>query len=191
MGPATYLRFLLLKKITKWDRSDVVLDVGCGSGRFIQLLSPLVREIHGIDISEEALKIARNLKINNAFLRKGNALKIPYKDNFFDKVICIDVIEHIEDDEKVLKEIKRVLKKGGEGIVYFVAGTLNPSIGHFHSYNFSSIVNLARKLDLRIKKLITYRSILDKIINPLRKPIKYYKLKACILSELITNFMFM
>jgi 2-polyprenyl-3-methyl-5-hydroxy-6-metoxy-1,4-benzoquinol methylase len=98
---------LLLKKITKWNRNDVVLDAGCGSGRFIKLLSPFVKEMHGIDISEKALKIAKSYKIKNAIIRKGNVLKIPYRNNSFDKVICIDVIEHIKDDKKSIKGIKK------------------------------------------------------------------------------------
>ncbi|MFH8093007.1 MAG: class I SAM-dependent methyltransferase [Candidatus Aenigmatarchaeota archaeon] len=169
MGPATYARFLFLKKITKWNINEVVLDVGCGSGRFIRLLSSLVKEIHGIDISEEALKIAKNMKIKNASLKKGSALKIPYGNNFFDKVICIDVIEHIRDDEKVLKEIKRVLKKGGEGIIYFPKG-FDPI--HYHSYDIKKIAKLAKRCKIKVDKILIHRSILDKIVNPLRKPIR-------------------
>jgi ubiquinone/menaquinone biosynthesis C-methylase UbiE len=168
IGPATYTRYLLLKKITKWNRNDVILDAGCGSGRFIKLLSPFVKEVHGIDISGKALKIARSYKIKNAIIRKGNVLKIPYRDNSFDKVICIDVIEHIKDDKKVLKELKRVVKPYGEILVYFVTGPL--SHVHFHSYCIESIKNLAKICKLKIEKILIHRSVIDDIVNPLRNP---------------------
>jgi ubiquinone/menaquinone biosynthesis C-methylase UbiE len=193
IGPATYTRYLLLKKITKWNKNDIVLDAGCGSGRFIKLLNPFVKEVHGIDTSERALKIAKSYKIKNAIIRNGNVLKIPYGNDFFDKVICIDVIEHIKDDKKVLKEIKRVLKKNGEAIVYFVSGELNPEIGHVHSYTIQTIQKLAKKLGLKIEKIVTHKSLIDKLINPLRKPIKKGKneRKNNYLTKLLAYLMYL
>jgi len=178
IGPVTYTKYLLLKKITNWNKNEVVLDAGCGSGRFIRLLSPFVKEMHGIDISGEALKIAKNFKIKNAIIKKGSILKIPYRDNFFDKVICIDVIEHVKDDKKALEEMKRVVKRNGEVIVYFCHGNLNPKIGHVHSYNIQTIQKLIRKVGFKIENILTYKSIIDKIINPLRKPMKNVKQKG-------------
>jgi len=177
IGPATYVRFLLMKKLINWGKKDVVLDAGCGSGRFLSLLSPFVKEIHGIDISEEALKIAKTIKATNVKIEKGSILKIPYKNGVFDKVICIDVIEHIKNDEKALKEIKRVLKSNGEGVIYFVAGKLNPKIGHVYTYSVKEIQKLTKKVGLKIEKIKTHRSIIDRIINPIRKPSKDVKKK--------------
>jgi len=192
IGPATYMRYLLLKKITKWSKSDIVLDAGCGSGRFILLLSPLVKEIHGIDISKEAIKIAKSYRIKNAKIIKGNVLRLPYKKNFFDKVICIDVIEHIKDDKKLLSQIRRVLKDEGEGIIYFVSGKLNSKIGHVHSYNLSSIKELIRSSELKIDRFLTHRTIIDKMINPLRKPMKTVQQKRInLLAKILAYLMYL
>lgn len=96
-----------------------VLDLGCGSGRHIVYLAKHSFEVYGIDISEHGIKIAKewlkkekvkaNLKIGSIYK------KLPYKDNFFDAIISIQVIHHarIKIIRKVIKEIKRILKPGG------------------------------------------------------------------------------
>lgn len=92
-----------------------LLDIGCGGGILTESLIayyPHV-ELYGCDISKTAITYARKLgsgKVKYAVLRKK---KFPYKDNFFDVCICLDVMEHVPDVEFFLKEIRRVLKKNG------------------------------------------------------------------------------
>jgi SAM-dependent methyltransferase len=93
-----------------------VLDVGCGFG--FELIQKFLQgyDCYGIDIDKRKIrKLNEVLTKHNAdiILKVANAEKIPFKSNFFDEVICSHVIEHVENDEMVLKEIFRVLKKGG------------------------------------------------------------------------------
>ena len=93
-----------------------VLDVGCGNCWTNQLLKGTHSEHYGIDISDNALKRAE---------KKGVIVKkvdldsdpIPFEDNFFDLVLCSDIIEHTLYPEIILKEARRVLKEGGSLIV--------------------------------------------------------------------------
>ncbi|MFH1062923.1 MAG: class I SAM-dependent methyltransferase [Candidatus Omnitrophota bacterium] len=105
--------------------NEKVLDIGCGVGTFAFAAAKKKSYGFGIDYSHESLKIAKILakrfKTNNssAFVT-ASALNLPYKDSCFDKVVIADFIEHITDAEKkiLLKEIYRVLKPGGLGVVF-------------------------------------------------------------------------
>lgn len=97
-----------------------ILDWGCGSGIYAKLLTKKGAKVKGFDISEEMIKIAK--KENPGLdLRVGSGLKIPFKEEF-DIVLASLAIHYVEDQNKVLKEISRVLKKGG----YFIFSSGNP-----------------------------------------------------------------
>ena len=94
---------------------DNILDVGCGNGRFYDVLKSKNIKYSGIDNSEELIKIAKD-KFSEANFEVADILKIPFTDNSFDKVYCIAVLHHIPSNElriEALKELKRVLKPGG------------------------------------------------------------------------------
>jgi len=99
-----------------------VLDLGCGSGRHVVYLARNHFSVFGLDSSPEGIELTRTwLKKENlrADLRLQNMTALlPFKDNFFDAVISIQVIHHarLAEIRKVVKEIARVLKRNG--IVY-------------------------------------------------------------------------
>mgnify|MGYP001570228853 FL=1 len=101
-------------------KDSVVLDIGCGTGELIKILSLLVKKIIGIDNDEEAIKRCnKNLKdINNAEIFLEDGEKMHFKDNTFDFVICMGTTFGNFSETKfiVLKEIKRVLNKNGSFI---------------------------------------------------------------------------
>jgi SAM-dependent methyltransferase len=88
------------------------LDAGCGDGFFHTRIKNKADEIHGIELNKGDLNIAKYLNPNNIY-KTASIYKIPYKDNYFDTVICMDVLEHLRYDKKVVKELTRVLKKNG------------------------------------------------------------------------------
>jgi len=90
-----------------------ILDIGCGLGEHLSLLGKRKLKV-GIEISPHRIKIATKLHKHDATLFEvGNAYRLAYADHAFDTVIMIDVIEHLENPEEALKEIKRVLEPGG------------------------------------------------------------------------------
>jgi len=93
-----------------------VLDVGCANCWTTQLFDRTKVEHFGVDISDNALKRAKE---KGVIAKKMNldVDPIPFEDKFFDLVLCADIIEHTLYPENVLREAKRVLKKGGSLIV--------------------------------------------------------------------------
>jgi SAM-dependent methyltransferase len=93
-----------------------LLDVGCGLGHLLSGVDPKW-ERHGIEISEYAAEKATA----HGIIFHGDLEGANYPDRFFDVVTLYHVIEHMEDPERELREIKRVLKPGG----WFIVGTPN------------------------------------------------------------------
>ena len=95
--------------------NDKVLDLGCGNARYFEFLKDKQIEYIGVDNSEELIKIARKRYPQTKF-QNADALKLPFPDNYFDKIYSIAVFHHIPSQElrmRFLKEAKRVLKPGG------------------------------------------------------------------------------
>lgn len=109
------LRFLF-EDLKKGER---VLDLGCGNGRWFKIFKEKEVEYIGIDNSEKLIEIARTLFPKATFI-VADALKIPFQENYFDKVYAIALLHHIPSERYrllVLKEIKRVLKPRGKLIL--------------------------------------------------------------------------
>lgn len=88
-----------------------VLDVGCNDGAMMKLLQDGKGcDVIGVDISETALKLAREKGLN---VFNADAEKLPFDDGTFDVVILREVLVHIHEPIKALKEIRRVLKSDG------------------------------------------------------------------------------
>lgn len=95
---------------------DRVLDIGCGNGYYLYLLSNLgvKLDLTGVDNDRNALKSAdKLLNKKNVKTVIGDATKLPFRNFRFDKVLISEVIEHIGDEKKALSEISRVLKPKG------------------------------------------------------------------------------
>lgn len=91
-----------------------ILDAGCGEG-FISML--LVKKfpnaiVTGIDQSQEALEMARRVHQIVRY-RQGSIYRMPFRNHSFDLVICTEVLEHLESPYFALKELNRVVKRGG------------------------------------------------------------------------------
>lgn len=86
-----------------------ILDIGCGAGTISRYLVER-NEVHGLDSSQAAVEQARKRGIKAQVFDVTN--RLPFEDAIFDIVICKDLLEHLENPQKVLKEIKRVLRTG-------------------------------------------------------------------------------
>jgi ubiquinone/menaquinone biosynthesis C-methylase UbiE len=91
-----------------------VLDIACGSGYGTKLIAQNAKKVYGIDIDQETVNYAKeNYRAKNIIYKVGSATDIPLGDNSVDVVVSFETIEHIDDYEKYLQEIKRILRPGG------------------------------------------------------------------------------
>lgn len=144
------------------------LDVGCASGWFIAKIKERFPDskFYGVDIYNESIEYAKKLYSGIEF-RSADAHFLPYDDNFFDLVICTEVIEHLDDPQKAIKEMKRVLKKSGKLIIEVDSGSLLFSFvwffwtklrgkvwndSHLHSFNITKLEDFAEKNELKVLK---------------------------------------
>lgn len=116
MDPAFSQRAKIIFEWIEKKRPSKILDIGCGRGFYVHALTlyDFPKEIVGIDKKEEYVDKANKLisdKRTNIF--KGSIYSIPFKDNYFDFIICSELLEHLPDDKRGLAEINRVLKKSG------------------------------------------------------------------------------
>jgi len=95
-------------------KSGKVLDVGCGDGAMTYMLFKKGYEASGVDISEKGIELAVEMhskRQTNCSFYCEDIANLP--DHTYDGLICSDVIEHVEDPQKLIKEATRVVKKGG------------------------------------------------------------------------------
>ncbi len=117
LSPARYLPEI----VGFFRRRNVkrILDLGCGSGGHTVYLAMQGFELYAMDVSGEAVKIAKKQVKENrlkAVLKLGSIYhKLHFRDDFFDAVVCIRVIHHarIGDIRNAIDEIERILKPGG------------------------------------------------------------------------------
>ncbi|MDO8503429.1 MAG: class I SAM-dependent methyltransferase [bacterium] len=107
---ATHRVVLSLVKRFTLGKSLKIFDAGCGTGLLAKKLERFGR-VWGIDISLQAVKFAKNRGVR---VKQASVDKIPFKDDSFDLVVCVDVIYHkLVNDKKALREFFRVLRPGG------------------------------------------------------------------------------
>jgi SAM-dependent methyltransferase len=104
-----------------------LLDIGCGRGALLQLLSTRVRfrtPPVGVDISRVMLKQGKRDQANAA-LCQAAATTLPFADNSYDVVICAHAVKHLDDNDllALLGEIRRVLVPGGIALLWELAPT--------------------------------------------------------------------
>ena len=107
----------IVSRISTSDSRLSILDVGCGTGANIEMLSQY-GDAEGVDVSDDALEFCR---LKGLKAQKGLAETLPYDDESFELTTALDVIEHLDDDVAGLKEMFRVTKRGGYSLFFVPA----------------------------------------------------------------------
>jgi len=158
-------------EIEKIKLGGRILDVGCGTGIFLETLIGISRYkwmINGIDISKYSITKARP-EIRKCILNKS-INNNNFANNYFDVVTCYDVLEHSSDIRRSLFEIRRILKK--DGLVVIQVPNSNSIMSFLskndwdwwcvpdHVYHFtkSSIVKVLNDQDFRVLKIRTWEN---------------------------------
>lgn len=113
------------------SREDVVLELGCAAGEHTLQLAPLVARAIGLDFSPDAVRLARaqaERQGSPAEFVQGDVADLgQFDDASIDKVLALDLVEHVPDSvlEKMADEVWRVLGPGGRLVIY------TPSASHY------------------------------------------------------------
>src|ERR687892_1249811 len=142
------------------DRRPRILDVGCGTGANLIMLSNY-GEAEGVDVSEDALAFCRERGLDKVRLGAGEAL--PYEDGTFDLVTAFDVVEHMDDDLAGLKEMYRVLRPSGHVLLFvptfmFLWGLQDDVSNHRRRYRLPELARVLEQAGVEIERS-TYANI--------------------------------
>jgi 2-polyprenyl-3-methyl-5-hydroxy-6-metoxy-1,4-benzoquinol methylase len=114
---AVIIKEVIFKTKEYLNKSDEVLDFGCATGTRTLELAGTIKQIHGLDISDEMIKEAtkkkNELNILNASFIQGSIFKNDFKKASFDKIISYGVIHLLDDSKKVIQRIHELLKPDG------------------------------------------------------------------------------
>ncbi len=140
-----------LVKFTHIDQNSLLLDMGCGTGNYTNVLKPFVKNIIGLDLSIGMIKKAKN-KYPNLEYTNSNILWIPFRSEVFNGLYLIQVIHHISNKLDLFKEAYRVLKKNGYIAIHTCShDQINT---YWYTYYFPEGLKAELKRFLEIKDLI-------------------------------------
>ncbi len=161
-------RILLLKKFIK---GKSILDIGCGTGAYVDYLSLLGFNVTGVDFVNQFIEKAKKTKKGNFIKAKADSL--PFVEKQFDTTFLFDILEH-GDDKKILAEAKRVTKKR---ILVIVPKTVDSKLeqsgvifrhyldkSHQREYTEKGIQGLAKDAGLRLKLIKSVHPLYNETI---------------------------
>jgi ubiquinone/menaquinone biosynthesis C-methylase UbiE len=132
-------RFEEISRLIEPIKHGEVLDVGCADGVFSKVILEKTKadKLIGIDILKDSVDWAnKHWRTKKMRFVVGDAHDLKFKTASFDAIFCLEVLEHVRNPEKVLKEFRRVLKKGGYGIFLVPSDSLLFRIVWFLWLNF-------------------------------------------------------
>ncbi len=151
----------IIKSFLKNSMRGNILDVACGTG--IMFKNYGNRNIYGIDISKDMLKVAKK-DYPSAKLKISEAEKLPFNSNFFSAAITSRFICHTPNYKKIIMEMTRVVKPGGSIIIdFFNRNSLSlPTtklrlikgrLRYFNLFTYKDIIKIAQENNLKIRYL--------------------------------------
>jgi len=133
-----------------------ILEIGCSGGPLLQRLRNTgYTNLTGIDVSEVGIAVAQQRGIPNVSCMDGTNLTFP--DASFDLVVASDVLEHIEDEAQALREWTRVLRPGGQLLIFvpafqFLWGRHDEVNRHFRRYTAAQLATSMQSAGLKIRR---------------------------------------
>lgn len=157
MSQAVWYNRWTVRKFDKYLKGKI-LEIGCGIGNFTKLLIGY-GEVFAIDIDKHYVAAAIRTVKGKAKIEYGDIEDSNYffGGQKFDTIICLNVLEHIKDDGRALRNMYSLLEKNGFLVLLvpahdFLFGEIDKSIGHFRRYNKGKLLNLMKSIGFKIIK---------------------------------------
>lgn len=131
-----------------------ILDLGCGPGVLLEDLKKERGRVCGIDISSSAVSFCKSRGLD---VKKADASKSPFKRKKFDGILAIDLLEHVENEDRLLKGVRKVLKKDGIFLIMVPAfpilwSSRDRRLNHFRRYNKKNLEKQLTKNGFQVLK---------------------------------------
>lgn len=170
-------RQYVLSLLEKYSDNKIknFLEVGCGEGYVLAEAAKRGWKVHGIDVYDNRIDAARREDISFSI---GDIFTVRYPDNHFDCIYMDSVLEHVPDPAAYLKELNRIIKKGGilyfavpneDGLVYDLKNLLSGQPGkktatftpflhpyHINGFTKKSLVTAVSRMGFKVLKLRNY-----------------------------------
>jgi len=175
-GPAMLEALTNAPKFNRWMADTVrpyfgqdVLEIGAGIGNLSRLLAPGRKSYAAGDIDAEHL-----VRIHSRLSHRPNLLVVrcdlskpaDFRDlqGSVDSVVCLNVVEHIEDDMTALRNLRSPLRPGGRAIVLVpqdqrIFGTLDAALGHFRRYSQDELRGKMEQCGFRVERVLSFNRI--------------------------------
>lgn len=142
----------LFNLLSSFVKGQSVVDIGCGAGFLLGKLKTAGKNVIGIEPSDGMRTLANKINPDIAILPTLTNQKE------IDAVLMIDVLEHIEDDDKQVQEVRSILKKGGEFIFVvpahtFLYGKRDKLMGHYRRYSLDTARDLLTRNGFHIESM--------------------------------------
>jgi len=151
------------------SRDEAVIDVGCGSGASVVTLSKYAKEVVGIDISGPVVEyLQARPKPDNVKFYAVDVTKDPPREflDKFDKCLCVDVLEHVENPVKAVEFCQNVLKSQGLLVMTFPINNVRHGTNYFTKETVDDLLKKTDlKADLRLLKLKGFGALVDRLYD--------------------------
>lgn len=149
----------LMKKYLR-ERDLLVIDLGCGTGFMLEMLTRQGYRMVGLDLRPEGLRAARQMQ-TSAWLLQAEAVHLPLKDNTFDVILLLDVLEHV-DDRTLLAEIVRIVRNGGWVFISVPAmpwlwSYRDEAAGHLRRYTRQHLSSVLAQTHIHVQEIRYYQ----------------------------------
>lgn len=148
-----------------------ILEAGCGTGGNLAMLAPY-GEVHAVELDETSLGYARGRGVGTVLWGRLPD-QIPFQGRRFDLIVLLDVLEHLEEDEKTIATLSSLLKEGGWLVLtvpafQFLYGPHDVIHHHFRRYNNSGLNLLLQGKGLEITLLNYFNTFLFPFVAAVR-----------------------
>lgn len=150
-GPSTRHELRNLRNIIKDIKFESVLDVGCGTGSLLEIILNInpAAQLSGIDLSDQSIKICKEKFNSDNFWVMDCSRE--YSNQQFDLILCVDVIEHVKNDQDFLNNLSKMANKSI--IIVTLEGRMRKneiSIGHYRNYARGDLEKMATQAGLKV-----------------------------------------
>lgn len=148
------LNLLVLSKLA----GEKFLDVGCGVGHLLVMAERKGMNVLGLEPNQNLIKMGEKIYKRKLPIKKNTAEELVVSGEKFDSIVLIDVIEHIQDDNKILRKICALLEKKGRMILVtsafpFLYGKRDIAVGHFRRYSKRQIHDKLTEAGFEIEEM--------------------------------------